>query len=87
MELQRRFDKTVMREHADRFIQMVGLRGFENHYPSELSGGMQLLMDEPFAALDAQTRGFMQTELLKIWSETRGPVISKKCSGFLSGSA
>jgi NitT/TauT family transport system ATP-binding protein len=90
MEMQRRFDKATMRERTDRFIRMVGLAGFENHYPNELSGGMQqrvnlaralasdpevLLMDEPFAALDAQTREFMQAELLKIWSEARKTVV------------
>jgi NitT/TauT family transport system ATP-binding protein len=69
-------------ERAQRFIDMVGLGGFEQHYPYELSGGMQqrvnlaralvmdpkiLLMDEPFASLDAQTREVMQEELLQIW--------------------
>jgi NitT/TauT family transport system ATP-binding protein len=90
MELQRRFDKPTMAERTDHFIRMVGLTGFEKHFPSELSGGMQqrvnlaralasdpevLLMDEPFAALDAQTREFMQAELLKIWSEARKTVV------------
>lgn len=90
MELQRRFDKETMRQRTEKFIKMVGLAGFERHYPGELSGGMQqrvnlaralasdpqvLLMDEPFAALDAQTREFMQAELLKIWSEARKTVV------------
>ena len=72
------------RATAQRFIDMVKLTGFENHYPVELSGGMQqrvtlarilaanpevLLMDEPFAALDALTRRHLQEDLLKLAHE------------------
>ncbi len=75
---------------ADALVRLVGLGGFERHYPHELSGGMRqranlaraltidpdiLLMDEPFAALDAQTREIMQSELLRIWRSNRKTVM------------
>ena len=75
---------------AAQFIEMTGLTGFEGRYPHELSGGMRqrvgiaralttdpkaLLMDEPFGALDAQTRGNLQDELLQIWQQQRTTVL------------
>lgn len=75
---------------AEQYLSLVNLSQFRNSYPSELSGGMRqrvavaraltldpflLLMDEPFGALDAQTRNMLQTELLDIWEKTKKTVI------------
>ena len=82
--------KREARERADVLVRLVGLSGFEQHFPHELSGGMRqranlaraltidpdvLLMDEPFASLDAQTREIMQSELLRIWRSNRKTVL------------
>ena len=86
----RHVPKADRRERAMRYLELVGLRGQEHKYPAELSGGMKqriqiarvlaneptmLLMDEPFAALDAQTRSLMQAELASIWRATRTTVL------------
>jgi len=78
-------DKDDREQTAEEYIEMIGLDGFQNAYPNSLSGGMEqraamarvlavnpsiLLMDEPFGALDAQTREKMQHELLDIWGQT-----------------
>lgn len=82
--------RAARRDEAQIFIDMVGLTGFENHFPAELSGGMAsrvgiaralllnpavILMDEPFAALDAQTKLDMQEELVRIWQKHKGTVV------------
>jgi ABC-type nitrate/sulfonate/bicarbonate transport system ATPase subunit len=87
---ERRVSKAERRNRVRRLIASIGLSGFERRYPQELSGGMRqrvalgrvlvndpkiLLMDEPFAALDAQTRTLMQDELLRVWSRERRTVL------------
>jgi NitT/TauT family transport system ATP-binding protein len=82
--------KEERRRIAEKYLELVGLKGFENYYPHQISGGMQqrvgiaralskqpdiLLMDEPFGAVDAQTREQLQEELLKIWGQTDTTVV------------
>lgn len=89
LELQR-IPRSEAQARARALIELVGLSGFEHHLPLEISGGMRqrvnlaralavdpeiLLMDEPFASLDAQTREVMQQELLKIWSQRQKTVL------------
>jgi NitT/TauT family transport system ATP-binding protein len=86
----RRVPRQVAQERARGWVDRVGLSGFEGYYPHQLSGGMRkrvalaqtlvnepsiLLMDEPFSALDVQTRGLMQDELLRLWQGTGAAVV------------
>jgi NitT/TauT family transport system ATP-binding protein len=87
LELSRASDR---RQRAQSYVDLVGLAGFEDHYPHQLSQGMRqrvslartlvrepsiVLMDEPFGALDAQTRVLMQNEFLDLWERSRSTVV------------
>jgi NitT/TauT family transport system ATP-binding protein len=89
LEINGQLDR-ARRAQTKQLLQLVGLSGFEQYYPNQISGGMRqrvnlaralaldpevLIMDEPFSALDAQTREVMQLELLRIWQEGRKTVL------------
>jgi len=82
--------KRDIKRTAERYIELVGLKGFEHSFPFQLSGGMKqrvaiaralatepaiLLMDEPFGSVDAQTRNVLQEELLEIWKRTKKTIL------------
>ena len=84
------WEKQRIEETVNKSLDMIGLADFRNHYPAELSGGMKqraalarvlafdpkvLLMDEPFGALDAQTRETMQEEVTRLWERTRKTIV------------
>jgi NitT/TauT family transport system ATP-binding protein len=84
------WEKRRIEETVGRYLDMIGLKDFAHHYPAELSGGMKqraalarvlafdpkvLLMDEPFGALDAQTRETMQEELTRLWERTGKTIV------------
>lgn len=86
----RKVPKMERREDAQRYLELVGLKGFEKSFPRQLSGGMKqrvgiaraytarpeiLLMDEPFGALDAQTRYAMQDEVIRLWEQNKRTII------------
>jgi len=90
LEHQRDLDRASRRERCREFIRLVGLEGYEDYYPSQLSGGMQqrvaiaralvckpdvLMMDEPFSAVDALTRTTLQQLMLNIWQSLRVTVV------------
>jgi len=91
LELQTHHRLTAdQKQEVSQFVELVGLKGFERYYPYQISGGMQqrvglaralvrkpevLLMDEPFGALDAQTRAILQEELLRLWGTSGATVV------------